>query len=180
MSMSGKQWALMFVGILVVVPLSQFLGRSLAEQHNGRDRAETANARAKVGQNTQVLVSRQDSEGVVNEQVNVESANAIGEYSLERMKHHTKKILAEMNSSDSVEMMTQKTVLVPNDGLNLIVTRFYIGDVNHSLQVAGIKGNELVRVGCISPRGDVEVMLAGKCAGALHEQFNFEMPGGAI
>ncbi len=165
--------------MLVVVPLAQFLGRDLAEQQNDREAASQKIAVASVGQETRVLVSRQDSEGISNDQINVEGANAIGEYSLQRMKDHTQKILNEMGSSDSVDRMTQGTVLVPNDGLNLIVTRFSIGEVNNSLQVAAIKGSELVRVMCIAPRGDMSVTLVGKCADNLKAQFNFEMPGTA-
>jgi hypothetical protein len=177
LGLSGKQWVAMALGMLIIVPTAQHLGRTLGEQQDSQSSVAHKVPFKSVGQETRVLVSRQDAEGVTNDQIDVEVADAIGAYSLQRMKFHMKTILDEMGSSDSVDTMTEGTVLVPNDGLNLVVTRFSIGEVTHSVQVAAIKGNELVRVGCISPRGDIGVTLAGKCAAALKEHFNFDVPG---
>lgn len=130
-----------------------------------------------LGQETQVLVSKQSSDGVQNEDINVEAAETLGEYSLERMRFHTDRILREMASDESADEITQQTVLVPQNGANFIVTRFYLSGTNHAVQFMRVQGGELTRVLCQSPRADATVTLAGKCQDALSSEIGFSTAG---
>lgn len=174
MSMTGKQWVLAIVGMIVVAPVAQFLGRSLGQMQNST--SVPSNRIEKVGRDTQVYVSKQGADGVSNDQASLEFAQAVGDWSLGRMRANTDRILREMGSSVDTSQMRQETVLVPSNGLNLIFTRIFIGDSNFALQVAGIQGNEMTRVLCMSPQVDQRVMLAGKCSDGLQKQFGLQLP----
>jgi hypothetical protein len=165
-------------GVWLFLLLAMYVGpKYLDMRERNVQEAVAPNVAVKnVGQETRAYVSRQDSEGVLNDQINVEVANAIGDDALKRMKFHVKRSLKETGISGLRDEMTQGTILLQSDGVNLVFTRISLGKVNYFLQVAGVKGKELVRVSCMSPRADVSVILAGKCADALKEQFNFEMP----
>lgn len=175
---SAKQWIGVILAVLMVVPLSQYLGRTLAGSSSQLDRSDAADAAsrmANVGRDTQVLVSRQSSDGVTNEQIDMAAAEIIGDYTLARMKHHTQKILNKMGSSDDVNQITQATVLMQNRGQNLIVSRFYIQGVNYAIQIAEVSNGELTRVLCQSTVANEEVLLAGKCQDEVRTQFGYEI-----
>lgn len=180
MKMTGRQMAIFVVGILVLVPAAQFAGRYLGEKSSQSNEVRGSLASdqiSNVGQDTQVIVSKQSSDGITNDQIDVTAAETIGQYSLERMRYHTQKILDEMQSADDVNAITQKTVLIADEGKNIVVTRIYTMGINNAVQFFAVDGLEATRVLCQSEVANVEVLLAGKCQNAVREQLGFELGG---
>jgi hypothetical protein len=130
-----------------------------------------------LAQETRVLISKQSSEGVRSEDINVQAAEILGEYALERMRLHTAQILKGVSNDETAAQITQATVLIPQNGTNFVVTRFYIVGVNHAVQFTSIKDGEMTRVLCQSSRGDISVTLAGKCRNTLQEEIGFSISG---
>lgn len=136
-------------------------------------------ARIELGNNppeseTVVLVSQQSAEGVTNDQISAEVAEALGEWSLERLKVHEKRSTTEPAAKQAIDRFRQGTVIFPSDDMNLIITRFYLDNANPALQVIGIQGDELTRIMCQSDDGS-DVLLRGKCAREVERQFGVEL-----
>ena len=165
----GQIWlgvAIALLGFIMFMGSRQTLNTGNAEP---RDLFE------EIGQDTKVLVSKQAADGVTNANLDVTAAETLGEYTLKRMRYHTQRYLDEMGSKESVDQITQKTVLVPNGNQNIVITRIYTAGANNAVQFLGIEGQEMTRVLCQAKRGDREVMLAGKCRKAVQEQFGLEL-----
>jgi hypothetical protein len=177
---AAKNIIITLVGLAAVIPASQFVGRYMAEAANDRDSAQSTDDRfANVGSGTKVLVSRQDAEGVTEDQLTSEVANKLGAYSLERVKVHTAKILAGMKSTESVESITADSVLLNVDSRNIVVTRFHVGLKVPYIQFLGIGGNEMTRVLCMAAPTE-DVIIAGNCADKLKEQFGVSMEASGL
>lgn len=130
---------------------------------------------AEIGQETRVQVSRQSAEGVTNDQISVEVAERMGEWSVERTKFHTQRYLDEVNSADDASQIKGETVLIPQGGTNFVVTRLWLGEVNYGLIVMAVQGSELVRIACLSPDAAKTVFLHGKCDEALKDTLGFDV-----
>ncbi len=166
----GQIW---FVAAIFLLGFMIYSGSQ--QQRVGSETAAPRDLFEEIGQDTRVLVSRQSAEGVTNADLDVAAAETLGEYAVQRMRYHTQRYLDEIGSTENVEQITQKTVLMPNGSRSVVLTRIYTAGTNNAVQFLGIEGEELIRVLCQTSRGDQEVLLAGKCEEAVHKQLGLEL-----
>lgn len=179
----GKNILIFGALAVIAVPAAQYLGGGLAENVNQRERSNNiarADAQstgramsARTGE-IQTLSSRQSSDGVTNEDVSVELADAIGEYSVGRVRVHAQRFLDDNGLDVDASSISAESTVVPTSGLNLIITRFRVGEFTPMAQIMGIRGSELIRVMCIS-REQRDIPLLGTCNDAIQENLDVSL-----
>lgn len=127
--------------------------------------------------NAQVLISREAGNGITDKDIDIEVAERVGIATLEKVRQHTQNVLDQMGSTDSTDGLTQSSVVSEIEGSKFVVTRLFIGTTNNAIQFLTIKNGEMVRLLCQSSRGDIPVILPGKCATALKEEFGVTIAG---
>jgi hypothetical protein len=129
-----------------------------------------------VGRDTQVIVSSQEADGITEANLTPVVATRLGNYTLERVRFHTQKILDNMRSKQSADSITAESVVVKFDGKPLVVTRFRLGEKVPFMQFFGIMGKEAPRVLCMAKPTE-DVILAGNCFDKVKEVFGVSVAG---
>ena len=126
-----------------------------------------------------VLVSRQDSEGVTQDQMDLEFLANLEKYTLERVKT----IVADHYESrgekpPSLGIKPESNYIELGDS-KLAILRFFEGEKSNSVYVFGIIGNEMVRVLCASKSKYRVEITTGECGAKISEVFRVSFQGSA-
>ena len=173
--MTGKQWALTIVGMLVVIPVAQLLGKSLAEAQNARDASQVIPKPAFT--DTEVVVSRQPADGITEANFDQAFLANLQSWVVERTMANAQKYLDAANVPQSMRDFTGESTLIERYGHRLAVVRVRVGESTPNATVVGISGNELVKIGCINRSGADVTVTDGPCDSKIREVFSVPAGG---
>lgn len=176
MSLTSRQWLTMFLGMIVVVPAAQFIGKSMGESENRREQAANIQP-SPMADSMRVMVSRQDSEGVTEADFSPEFLKNLESWTVERVAANADKYLDAAKVPESERNFVGESVYVETDGHKLAVTKLRIGEEVPGAFIVGIVGKELVRVVCFDRSGSNVAVTSGPCGEKLHEVFGFRNSG---
>ncbi|MBA3576065.1 MAG: hypothetical protein H0W39_00410 [Sphingomonas sp.] len=170
MSISGKQWVLAIAGMILVIPVAQFLGRTTAERANASDAAR--NPAVPSFAETEAIVSRQPSEGITEADFDQELLANLEAWTLERTAANAEKYWDAASVPQSLRQISGESVLVERYGHRLAVVRIRTGNTTPTAMIAGIDGQELVRIVCVDRSGANVSIAAGPCDAKIRQVFN--------
>ena len=175
MSMTGKQWTISFVGMLLVIPVAQFLGRSLAEVQNERE-ANQSFAKSPFSE-TEVIVSRQPSEGITEANFNQDFLTNLESWVVERTKANATKYWDAAKVPQSMRNVSGEGTLVERYGHRFAVIRVRAADQTPNATIVGIEGDEFIKIGCVNRSGSDVTITDGPCDAKIREVFSVPAGG---
>lgn len=119
----------------------------------------------------QIVVSKQDAQGVTPQQMDLNFLKNLELYILERTKIKTKEYLTEKGYPDEKLDINSEATFVETGSLKFAVIRLKGSDFSNSVMVVGIIGNELKRVLCARNSGGIIPITYGVCADKIKEVF---------
>ena len=163
---SLKKYALFCLFIFAITVIGRELGKPSSEVGAQSD---TSMATLSPATKIDTIISRQDAEGVQSRDFDSATADRMTAYMRERM--------AVKVGEAGLAGVSFEPVVVEIDGTKLIVIRTRANGVASSITIAGVVGNELVRVGCFDRSGRTDVPLTtGDCAHAVNDAFGVRLP----
>ncbi|MFM9976926.1 MAG: hypothetical protein ACKVOP_02615 [Sphingomonadaceae bacterium] len=174
MSMSAKQIAIMLGGMLVVVPVAGYLGRTMGEAQNLRE-APQQTANSEVATNVVAMVTRQDADGVTEADFTPEFLTNLGNWIQERTAANAKKHWDAAGVPESDRTLSNESVYVQAGSHKLAVVRIRMGATTPNAVIAGVVGPEMVRVTCLDSSGANVQLTSGPCDEKVREAFGTSM-----
>lgn len=176
--MNSWNWKHLFLFVLAIPVIGQvggYFGRSTS--HNVNDR-ESGNALSlSANQEIQVVVSSQDSQGVTQQDFDLNGLKNLEAYTLERVKIKTKEYLVSQGYPNADVAFTSEATYVESGPMKLAVIRIRASEGSNQVFVAGIIGSELKRVGCARNSTETIPISYGVCAEKIHEVFGVKIGG---
>ncbi len=171
MSMSGRKWLILIAGLIIVVPVAKFAGRTLAEAQNQRD----ADIRGPINDADEpdviAIVTRQDSEGVTEGDFSTEFLKNLEDWILQRTVANSLKHWDAAGVPENKRNVTAESVFVNAGPHKLAVVRMQIGETTPNATITGVVGSEVVRVLCIDKNGGDVPIASGPCDTKIQEAF---------
>lgn len=172
-----KQWnwkniTLFILAIPVVNYLAGYLGRSAAQQVDARGVASIPQSNS--NQEIQLVVSSQDSEGVTQQNFDLNFLKNLEVYTVERVKLKAKEYLASQGLPNTNVDFTSEAAYVESGSIKIAVIRLTSEGSNQVL-ITGIVGNELKRVACIRNSTETIPISYGVCSDKIKEVFGIEV-----
>lgn len=169
MGMSSKQWVLAIAGTVAVIPVAQFLGRTAAERENA---SNAASGRPLPNfDETEVVVSRQPSEGITEADFDQEFLSNLEAWSVERTAANAKKYWDAAFVPESQRQLSGESLLFERYGHKLAIVRIRMGETTPTAMITGISGLELIRIACIDRSGASVSIASGPCDAKIREIF---------
>ena len=169
MSMTGRQWALTIVGMLVIIPVAQYLGRSLGEARNALD-LESSVLEPDFSQ-TRVIVSHQAADGVSEADFDQHFLTNLESWVVERTLANAEKYFDSALVPENLRKVSGESIYVDQYGHRLAVVRIRIGGTNPNATIFGVLGDELIRIGCFDRSGANVAIMDGPCSEKIEEIF---------
>lgn len=164
-----KHLVLLVLAIPVVNQLAGYLGKSAAQHVNEREAVslppKTSN------QEIRVVVSSQDSEGVTQQNFDMNFLKNLGAYTVQRVKVKAKEFLESQGHPNAQLDISSEATYVESGPMKLAVIRLRGSDGSNQVFVAGIIGNELKRVTCVRNSTETIPISYGVCAEKIKEVF---------
>ena len=175
MSMTGKQWAFTLIGMLAVVPIAQFLGKSLGQTMNAIDAPQSVATPS--FSEIEVGVSRQPSEGITEADFDQKFLANLESWVVERITANAKKYWDAGNVPQSMRAASGESNLVERYGHKFAVVRVRIGGATANATIVGIQGDEIIKVGCVNRLGSDVPITDGPCDAKIREVFSVPTGG---
>lgn len=127
-------------------------------------------------QNTEIqtFMSKQSSDGVVQESMNIEFLNALEEHTKKRVKFHAEAYLKSIGSKNTNVDIQASSVYVYAGSYKLAVTRLYTPSASQ-VHILGIRGNQAIRVACVNENPNPIPLSYGKCADKIYEAYGIRI-----
>ena len=170
--MKGRDWLWAIGGTIIVVPVAQFVGKSLAETQNVREMSAPRQFATPTFADVEVLVGRQAAEGVTEADFTQEFLTNLEGWVVERTGVHAKKYLDAASIPETERRFIGESTFIERYGHKLAVVRIRIGTTTPIATIHGIVGDELVKVMCVNRSKDHVPIADGPCDDKLQEVFN--------
>ncbi|MBX9896291.1 MAG: hypothetical protein K2Y17_00020 [Qipengyuania sp.] len=169
MKNKGSQWALAVVAMIAVIPISQYLGRTIGEATAKQE--PTRLPPQPDFSDIEVLVSRQDSEGVTEADFDQQFLANLEAWTLERTAANAAKYWDAAAVPQADRALVGESVLLERYGHRLAIVRVKIGDESPTATIVGVKGTELIRIACVARTAGSVPVAAGPCDAKIREIF---------
>jgi len=175
-----KQWnwkhiILFLLAIPVVNYFAGNLGKSAAQHVNEREAASAPQPSA--NQNIRVVVSSQDSEGVTQQNFDLNFLKNLEAYTVERVMIKTKEYLASQGYPNAEVHFTSEATYVESGPMKFAVIRLRASEGSNQVFIVGIVGNELKRIACVRNSTETIPISYGICAEKVKEVFGVKIGG---
>lgn len=163
---------------LLAIPVVNYfagnLGKSAA-QYNEREVPSAPQPSA--NQNIRVVVSSQDSQGVTQQNFDLNCLKNLEAYTVERVKIKTKEYLASQGYPNADVHFTSEATYVESGPMKLAVIRLRVTEGSNHVFIVGIVGKELKRIGCIRNSTETIPISYGVYAEKVKEVFGVKIKG---
>jgi len=149
-----------------------YLGKSTAQHINEREAASASKPSA--NQEIGVVVSSQDSEGVTQQNFDLNFLKNLEIYTVERVKIKTKEYLASQGYPNADVNFTSEATYVESGPMKLAVIRLR-AEGSNQVFIAGIIGKELKRVACVKNSTETIPISYGVCGEKIKEVFGVKI-----
>ena len=173
--MTGKNFLLMCLGIVVVIPVARYVGRAAGEAQNNRDATSQAVANSAGSPAVLATVTRQDAEGVTEADFSPEFLQNLGDWVEQRTAANAKKHWDAAGVPEDQRSLSNESVFVEAGPHKLAVVRLRIGETTPNAIIAGVVGTEMVRVMCFNSDGADVQITSGPCDDKIREAFGASM-----
>lgn len=179
--MNQRNWKyiiLFLLAIPVVNYVAGYLGKSMAQYVNKQEEAKPQQPNA--NQEIRVLVSSQDSEGITQQNFDLNFLKNLEAYTVERVKVKTKEYLVSQGHPNAVVNFTSEATYVESGHMKLAVIRLRASEGSegsNQVLIFGIIGNELKKIACIRNSTETIPISYGVCADKIKEVFGVKIGG---
>ena len=149
-----------------------YLGKSTAQHINEREAASASKPSA--NQEIGVVVSSQDSEGVTQQNFDLNFLKNLEIYTVERVKIKTKEYLASQGYPNADVNFTSEATYVESGPMKLAVIRLR-AEGSNQVFISGIIGKELKRVACVKNSTETIPISYGVCGEKIKEVFGVKI-----
>ncbi len=170
MSMSGKQLVWSIVAIIAIIPIAQFISREVGEAQDSS--ATSASPIRPSFADTEVVVSRQASEGITEADFSQQFLTNLEAWTIERTTANAKKYWDAASISEKDARLSGESVFIERFGHQLAVIRIKIGGTTPAATIVGVKGDEIFRITCVDRSGRSVSVTAGPCDEKIREVFS--------
>ena len=126
-------------------------------------------------QKIRVVVSSQDSEGVTQQDFNLNFLKNLEIYTVERIKIKANEYLNSQGHPYSNFNIKSEAVYIENHTTKLAVIRLNAAEGSNQVFIVGIVGNELKRIVCARNSTERIPISYGVCADTIKEVFDFQI-----
>jgi hypothetical protein len=144
-----------------------YLGRTAAERVNAR---ENELVHSTTNRDLRTIVSSQDTQGVTQEQMDIDFLKNLEAYTRERSKVKAKEYLASIGKANTLIEMSSEATYVQSGPVKLAVIRLKSTGARSTF-IMGIVGREFKRVLCQWESEEAIPITYGVCADKIAEVF---------
>ncbi len=124
-----------------------------------------------------IIVSKQDSEGITQDQMTQIFLSRLEKYAEDRIKAIVKSHYESSGQKAPVTDMISESNYIELDGTKLALVRVFEEGKSNSIFIHGIKDKEIVRILCASQTTDRVEITTGDCANKISEIFGVSFHG---
>lgn len=168
-----KHLVLLLLAIPIINQLAGYLGRSAGQQANKIEAANSPPPPPK--QDIRVAASTQDSEGVTQQNFDLQFLKSLEAYTVERVTLKAKEFLASQGHANTQLNISSEAIYAESGPMKLAVIRLRGSDGSNQIFITGIVGNELKRVACIRNSTETIPISYGICAEKINEVFGIKI-----
>jgi hypothetical protein len=164
-----KYLVLIVLAILLLKPISNYLGKTAAQHANER---ESSNSPPHIVNNEiRIVVSSQDAAGVTQQNFDISFLKNLEAYTVERVKLKAKEYLVSQGHPNAPLDIVSEATYVTSGTTKLAVIRLRGADGSNNVFIAGIINNELKRVACVRNSLETIPITYGVCGEKIKEVF---------
>lgn len=155
------------IGVLIqfTYPIVATAGSARNSNNSQSVRTQDADLEIKVG------VSRQDSMGKTQQDLDQNFISNLETYTVDRVKVKAREYLASIGKSDEKINLTSSAVYVEYGTLKLAVIKINSTDGSNQVWVTGIRDREIIRIVCVRNSVNPIPISYGKCGEKIEEVF---------
>lgn len=170
-----KHIIIFILAIPVINQIGSYLGRSNAQRVNEREAVSAPNSSA--NQEIRITVSSQDSEGITQQDLDLNALKNLEAYTVERVRIRTKEYLASQGYTNADVDFASEATYVESGSIKLAVIRLRASEGSNQVFVSGIIGNELKRIACARNSTETIPISYGACAEKIYDVFGVRIGG---
>lgn len=171
MTIPGRQWLFALIGMILIIPVAQLVGKALGESVNAGDKVQSEPIAQPDFSNLEVIVARQASDGVTEADFSQEFLTKLEKWTVDRTSANAKKYWDAANVPFAQRQLLGESVYLDYGKHKLAVIRVRQGATIPNATIVGIIGNELVKIACVDRGGGDVTVTAGPCGSKINEVF---------